>query len=416
MPDIAPTETIKRLEAKNAKMSKIIEVVKVLSRQNSLDDLLSTIIKETTNILEADRTSLFIYDKKTDELWSKISEKWSGREIRFGTDKGIAGYVARTRNIVNIKNVYENELFNPAIDLVTGFRTQNVLCFPMESYTGKLIGVIEVMNKKTADSFEKEDEEILDTFSSLVAVLIENAILEKVNAEIERMATIGNMANSIVHDIKNPMSTIRGYAQLIMIKSPELSKEATIITSEIDRLTNMTNEVLEFSKGISNKMTFETVTCDHFFTTIFDFLKRDFEENSIDYSHSIEYTGKIEINPDKIRRAIFNIAGNALDAMGSGGSFNIKICEANESRGIIISIMDTGKGMPPEIKNTVFEAFVTHDKKHGTGLGMAITKKIIDAHNGIIEVESEEGKGTKFEIRLPKSQYRNPEQNGCINK
>lgn len=394
-------ETIKSLEAKNLKMAKIIEVVKVLSSQRNFDDLLSIIIRETTDILEADRTSLFIYDSETKELRSRIAEKSGIKEIRFGIDKGIAGYVARTKKLLNIEDAYENDLFNPVFDTKTGFCTKNILCMPMESYTGKLIGVIEVMNKKSFAQFTKEDEEIITIFASLVAVLIENAILAEENIKKDRLATIGNMASTIVHDLKNPMTTIRGYAELMIIKAPELMNLGSVIVGEIDRFTNMTHELLEYSKGIEMDIKFEPIVCDRFFKELFVFLSRDFEKLSIDFVHSIKYFGEIEINPDKIRRAVFNIAGNARDALEEGGSFIINIEELNEN--ICISMEDTGKGIPAEIKDSVFDAFVTHDKKRGTGLGLAITKKIIDLHNGSISLESEEGKGTRFEILLPKS-------------
>ncbi|MGR3319953.1 MAG: ATP-binding protein, partial [Candidatus Anammoxibacter sp.] len=397
-------EATKSLEERNKKFGKIVEVGKLLSSPRLLDDLLSNIISETTDVLEADRTSLFMYDEKKDELWSKIAEKSVMKEIRVSLDKGIVGYVARTRKVLNIEDAYNNELFNPAFDKKTGFRKKNILCAPLETKRGKLIGVIEVINKKKIKSFGNEDEELIRTFASLVTVVIENAILTEEALKRERMATIGDMASTIVHDLKNPMTTIKGYAQIIAVKSPDLIKPANIIVGEIDRLTDMAQDLLDFSKGKEDDIKVEKVKCKEYFKEILEFLGNDFKKRSIGFNSSIRFSGEFEIDKDKIRRAIFNIAVNARDAMEDGGSFNVDVSESEDKKDVVIVISDTGKGMPPDIKDNIFEAFVTHGKRNGTGLGMAITKKIIDSHKGTINVESEEGKGTKFEIVLAKVQ------------
>ncbi len=394
---------IEILRKKNAKFSNIFEVIKIISSQRNLDDLLASIIKETTGILEADRTSLFIYDERKDELWSKIAEKAGVKEIRFSAGKGIAGHVVKTGKPIVIKEAYECDLFNPEIDRITGFKTKNILCAPMVSVNKKLIGVIEVMNKKSG-AFTAEDEDIIEMLCSLVAVLIENAILTEQNLKRERMAAIGNMAGTIIHDLKNPMTTIKGYAELIAIKAPDVTKYSNIITGEIDRLSNMTHELLEFARGIDEQLRFEKVNCADFFTGIFSFLERDFDKNEIELTYSIKYSGEIEINADKIKRVIFNISCNAQEAMENCGRFNVNINETDDKKNVKISLEDSGKGIPAEIKDRIFESFVTHGKKRGTGLGLAITKKIIDAHRGNVNVESEEGKGSRFEIILPKEQ------------
>ncbi len=394
------------LEERNYKLSKILEVGKIMSTQRDLDKLLATIIKETSQIIGADRTSLFIYEEKSKELWLKISEKQETREIRFSIDKGIAGYVARTRKIMNIENAYDHELFNPEFDLQTGFKTKNMLCAPMENLQGELIGVIQVLNKNS-DAFSKEDAEVLTMFASLSAVIVENSILEEENIKRERMATVGNMASTIIHDFKSPMTCIRGYSEMIAKNSPENKEFADNIIRSVDRLVNMAQELLDFSKGIEKIIEFKKLNCKDFFAEVFSFIGKDFSENNIKFVHKENYDGPIEINAGKIQRAIYNISGNARDALKKKGEFTIEVSESRDKKNVIISFSDTGKGMPKKIKETLFEPFVTHGKSGGTGLGLAITKKIIDAHNGTITVESEEGKGTTFEMVLPKGRVKN---------
>jgi len=396
-------ELSEQLLERNQKLSRILEVGKIMSTHTDLDSLLVTIITETSHILDADRTSLFIYDEAHQELWLRVSEKQEISEIRFGIDKGIAGYVARTKEFMNINNAYNHEFFNPEIDQKTGFKTKNLLSAPMENLQGKLIGVIQVLNKKS-DIFTKEDEEVLAMFASLAAILLENSILAEDNLTKERLSVVGNMASSIIHDIKNPITSIKGLAEIIAMGNSENQGHAKVILKSVNRIMTMTEELLDFSKGIEKSIQFDDVNYQDFFSEIFSSIEQSLSQSNIRFKFSIHAQGNFEINQDKIQRAIYNISGNAQDAMESGGTLSINVKESDDGNDVIILLSDTGKGMPEKIKDKLFEPFITYGKKNGTGLGMAITKKIIDVHNGSIEVESKEGKGTQFEIILPKHQ------------
>jgi len=399
-------ELSEQLIERNQKLSKILEVGKIMSTHKDLDSLLVTIITETSHILDADRTSLFIYDESHQELWLRVSEKQEINEIRFGIDKGIAGYVARTKEFMNINNAYNHEFFNPEIDQKTGFKTKNLLSAPMENLQGKLIGVIQVLNKKSG-AFTKEDEEVLAMFASLAAILLENSILAEDNLTKERLSVVGNMASSIIHDIKNPITSIKGLAEIIAMGDSENQEHAKVILKSVNRIMTMTEELLDFSKGIEKSIQFEKVNCQNFFSEIFSSIEQSLNQSEINFKFSFHSQGNFEINQDKIQRAIYNISGNAQDAMESGGTLSINVKNSDDGNNITILISDTGKGMPKNIQETLFEPFITYGKKNGTGLGMAITKKIIDMHKGSISVKSRENEGTQFEIILPKHQTSN---------
>jgi len=399
-------ELSEQLIERNHKLSKILEVGKIMSTHKDLDSLLITIITETSHILEADRTSLFIYDETYQELWLRVSEKQEISEIRFGIDKGIAGYVARTKTFMNINNAYNHKNFNPEIDQKTGFKTESLLSAPMENLQGKLIGVIQVLNKKSG-TFTKEDEEVLAMFASLAAILLENSILAESNLTKERLSIVGNMASSIIHDIKNPITSIKGLAEIIAMGDSENQEHAKVILKSVNRIMTMTEELLDFSKGIENTIRFDQVNCQNFFSDIFSSITQSLSQSEINFEFFVHSQGNFEINEDKLQRAIYNISGNAQDAMDCGGTLSIVVKDSSDGNNINILISDTGKGMPKNIQKTIFEPFITYGKKNGTGLGMAITKKIIDMHKGSISLNSKENEGTLFEIILPKFQTSN---------
>jgi signal transduction histidine kinase len=216
----------------------------------------------------------------------------------------------------------------------------------------------------------------------------------------ERLTAVGRMASTIIHDIKNPMGTMRLYAQVLKTKAgnEEAANMADEIMRQIDRFVSMTQEILDFSRGVS-VTNIEEVEIGDFIDKTLTLIEKDCMKRHIQVEKNITYTGKIKFDPDKMMRVIYNIAGNAADAMPDGGKFKISTFKIGNM--LKIEFTDTGKGMTDEIKSKIFEPFFTAGKKHGTGLGMSIVKKIVDDHQGKIEIESEPGKGTTMRIELP---------------
>jgi len=164
---------------KSEKLMVLLEVGRKLASNMDLDSLLELIIKQTTQVMNADRSSLFLVDKKTRELWSKIAEGTA--EIRFPIGKGIAGYVAQTGEIINIPDAYADPRFNPEVDKKTGYRTKTILCVPLKTTDGEIVGVIQVLNKKGKGNIftKEEDEAILLALAGQAAVAITNAIYHR---------------------------------------------------------------------------------------------------------------------------------------------------------------------------------------------------------------------------------------------
>ncbi len=129
------------------------------------------------------------------------------------------------------------------------------------------------------------------------------------------------------------------------------------------------------------------------------FLERDFEEKGMALRRELDYAGPLLMDEAKIRRALYNIASNARDAMAAGGVLTIVTRRVDSS--VEFRLCDTGPGIPPEIRDTMFEPFVSFGKPSGTGLGLAIAKKAAEDHGGSIAVESELGQGATFIIRVP---------------
>jgi len=179
----------------------LLRVAKALASEIRLDDLLQVIVKEAAEVMDADRATLFLYDESRNELWSKTTQRLEIKEIRLPLGAGIAGHVAQTRTTINIPDAYADTRFNPAFDKETGYCTRSILCLPLIGNRDRLIGVIQVLNKKDQEVFNEADESLLGGLSDHITVALERARLIEAYVEKERMEE----ALKLAHDIQMSM-------------------------------------------------------------------------------------------------------------------------------------------------------------------------------------------------------------------
>lgn len=160
------------------RLSILLKVGMRLAAERNLDRLLDMIIEETTAVMNAERSSLFLIDGDKGEMWAKIAQGVDVVEIRFPVGVGIAGTVGKTGEIINIPDAYADPRFNPEFDKKTGYRTRSILCVPLQNIVGEVIGAIQVLNKK-AGMFGKDDEALLTALAAQASVAIDNADLYK---------------------------------------------------------------------------------------------------------------------------------------------------------------------------------------------------------------------------------------------
>lgn len=149
-------------------------IMKALASGLDTDNLLQSLMKKTSQVMNADRSTLFLIDFGTRELWSKVAEGTGINEIRFPMELGIAGYVATRGELVNIPDAYQDSRFNKEIDIKTGYYTRTILCAPIRNDVGKAIGVMQVLNKKDG-VFDEKDERLIGAFATQVGKVLKSA-------------------------------------------------------------------------------------------------------------------------------------------------------------------------------------------------------------------------------------------------
>jgi len=215
----------------------------------------------------------------------------------------------------------------------------------------------------------------------------------------ERMALLGRMLGTIVHDLRNPFAVITMASDFIsrQVEDPSISEFCKMITDQIDRVVQMADEVLEFSRGgtVLRPAGLEVAEL----LAEFDALNRRYLE-SLGIRLQIE-SGSCFIRGDKARlmRVLQNLVYNAAELLTDQGL--IRIRAEVLPKALVLHVADNGPGIPPEIQQSLFDAFVTQGKQKGLGLGLAITKSIVNAHHGEISFTTGP-EGTEFHIRLPR--------------
>jgi signal transduction histidine kinase len=221
--------------------------------------------------------------------------------------------------------------------------------------------------------------------------------------QAERLTLVGRFARSIVHDFKNPLNIIGISAEMAAMPgaTTEMREAArNRIRKQIDRLSNMINELLEFTRGSASS----TVLARHDYARFVRQLVEEMREEVAAKSVSLELENDppatpLLLDPKRLPQVFYNLIHNACDAMTSGGTIRLRFQETPHE--ILTEIEDTGPGIAPEISDRLFEAFATYGKAQGTGLGLSICKRIITDHHGRITARSEPGRGAVFSFSLP---------------
>jgi adenylate cyclase len=210
----------------------LVEVLSSLAAERSLDTLLQKIMQKACEVLDADRSTLFLVDEAKQELWSRVTKGKELSEIRFPLATGIAGHVARTGETVNIAEAYQDPRFNIEVDRKTGYLTRTILCMPMKNPEGKILGVLQVLNKREG-VFTRAEEELLEAFAAAAAIAVQNALL---NEEVHKRMRTSEILLNVMHAVSSELE-IDKLLQSVVAKTSEAMNAERCTLFLVDRET-----------------------------------------------------------------------------------------------------------------------------------------------------------------------------------
>lgn len=231
-----------------------------------------------------------------------------------------------------------------------------------------------------------------------------NAMAQRLKAyrQEERLAVVGRMAATIIHDIKNPLAALTVMAQLVAKQELTTEQRADLaqrVKAQSERILSMLQEILDFSRSGRADIT----VCSHRLSELLADLATELDPRcaelgvTVDWAVAADCT--VAADAQKLRRALGNIIINAAEATGEGGTVTVR--SECDPQGVTIIIADSGPGIPEEIRDRIFEPFLTHGKEHGTGLGLAIAQAVIQAHGGRAQAANRAEGGAVFTVWLP---------------
>jgi len=243
----------------------------------------------------------------------------------------------------------------------------------------------------------RDEKGNLEYFISQLVDITEQKIKEEKIRESEKLSMVGQLAAGIAHEIRNPLTSLRGFVQLIQNEDSVKKTRYEVMLAEIDRINGIVSELLVLAKPVRENFGFKNVS------HLLDHVVKLLEAHANFHNVEIEMTFEADLPlinccHNTLKQVFINMTKNAIESMPDGGELRIEVKKLiNE---VSICFVDNGCGIPGEVLQKIGQPFFT-TKESGTGLGIMVSKGIIQNHNGILSIQSEMGKGTTIEIILP---------------
>jgi signal transduction histidine kinase len=391
-----------------------------------VDELVENALRIALEVVNAEAGSVLLSDDKTEKLVFRYvigekAEQLRGTAIPW--DKGVAGAVFQSGEPAIISDVARDTRHLSAIDSSTGFKTLDMITLPLKRWEGDPIGVLQVLNKREGQ-LNKDDIAILTIVSALAAQAIEQARL----FESAKLAEVARLLGDIGHDIKNLLTPVIAGAEFLQTELNKLfgsmvtmgisgtqasqdlcNRVIGLLQDAARRIQDRVKEIGDCVKGLSTPPEFAPCqivgVVDDVIKTLHVLAD---EKNILLRTDGLGALPSISADERRLFNAFYNLIHNAISVVQGGGSITVR-GSVDEAAGVMhLAVVDTGKGMSADIRDSLFTAHAKSNKVGGTGLGTKIVKDVVDAHGGQISVESKEDVGTTIHIRLPLQQAGSP--------
>jgi signal transduction histidine kinase len=416
--DSSPTKAQADADFQRQALETILRIDHIMSTITDLRQLLRLIMAEAEQLANGEASSVMLYDPEHNDLHfelvmtpdEKVREVIKQIRVPMG-ESSIAGYSATHREPLIVNDVYNDPRFFRQSDEKSSFKTRSIIAVPMLR-KDRLIGVLEVLNKRGEGGFTDADRRMLEVLAHQAAIAIENAQLFEANLKAERLAAIGQAVAGLAHYVKNIVTGMKGSTTLVETAIQEKSYDMLpraweILRRSSDKVTTLVQDMLSYSKEREPELSPTNLNA------VAEEVKSLYDERAKEGGAAIEL--ELEENlPETpldeigIHRCLTNFVGNALDALASYERNSqepprviVRTRFNRDENQLVLEVEDNGCGIAQEKIDKIWEPFVSDKGSRGTGLGLAVTKKIILEHGGKVTATSQVGEGTSFHIAFP---------------
>ncbi len=415
--DLLKREKLTAAENNIAIRNSINELMAMQQLSNSIstaqdpEEIVGTLIHLTRQVIPVAESNVFVFENGSNTLTPLSSKITTGfrAEAEAHVESGVVDWVIKEQRTA---------IF-PEMETVETNGKQHIVVIVPLMIRNEALGMYMIRSPKSHNDISNHDMQLLSVLANQAAVGIENwrshDQLKRMNEELKtsqaqtlqaaKLAAIGELAASIVHEIKNPIQVLMMHMEMVQRGKP-LPNWTDMLAKQIKRLSEITRRLMNFSRNSSDEPRMEEVSVNRAIEETVAMVQHEYRNNNIEIrTQLLESVPKIIGNSNYLQQVFLNLLINARDAMPKGG----QITFMTESSGyhVIVRVSDTGCGIDKENLSRVFMPFfTTKGEGVGTGLGLSVCRKIISEHKGEIKVESTPGEGTTFTIFLPTKRIR----------
>jgi two-component system NtrC family sensor kinase len=407
-----------------------------VSHTMDIDQLLARIMEMIFEWVDADRGCIMLYDTETEQLVPKVRRHRRGvrSDEKISISKTILDYVVDRNEGVLTSNARDDKRWDPTASILS-LGVREAICVPMQGRYN-VVGVIYIdtsitpqrmlMNAGKVDQFTEEHLRLMIAIAHQAALAVEDTSYYKAMLQAERLAAVGQTIASLSHHIKNILQGVRGGSYLIELGLADHGKAFShadpddaaaakavdtirkgwgIVERNQERISALVMDMLTFSKEREPEPC--AADLNELVKDVTELMQVHANDLNVKLESKIDPAMPILMfDPDAMHRALLNVVTNAIDACDDveGALVTVSSQFDSEEKLARLIITDNGAGIAPEDLDAIFHVFVSRKGGRGTGLGLPVSRKILEEHGGQISVKSEPGRGSSFTLELPANQ------------
>jgi len=402
---------IDQLRLKGRQLTSLVDIAQMIISEMNLDEILEQITVQTSRLMKTRLCSVFLLNEDGSELVLRACHggtKLYREKPNLSTEDSLLGGVVARHKAIAVVDVMKEKGYIQT-DIARIERLVSMLAVPL-TFGEKTIGVLTVYTQQR-HRFSNDEIKLLTTLGDLSAVAIEKGRLlarvvdmeEKLRAS-ERLSALGLLAAEIAHEIRNPLTVMQMlFHALVETQQMDATaqKDAELISEKMRQMNRILDQVLSFAR--SSEPIKEPVHAQQLIDDVFLLTRHKLLQQGIEVRSTIaENLPPFRADRAQVEQVLLNLILNAAEAMSQGGILRLSAVQEdlNGRPHIALGVRDNGQGMSPEQIANLFAPFLTY-KDSGTGIGLAIVKKIMENHQSKVEVESKLGQGTRFKLSFP---------------